>query len=436
MPLLDIASPPSHRHLPVYEQISTERNGSLDTHATYWWQTSGRFLAALLEDAGYIRTAQHKILMFFSATITPFMGPARTTRDDSPQWRSFMTDDHHPIELSWDFGTGGKAPTIRFSIEPLGIDAGTSSDPHNEHARSDFLEVLIRELPDMDLETFRHFEHELISRNPVDVNVLQEIQGHPSTIFFGFDLIRDKIRTKAYFFPGLKAKEEDRTNLQVVASVIATAPGCSPGQLNALRTFEDFVREHDAATPEFSLEIDMLAIDLVPPTESRVKIYFRTRDTSFASVRQMMTLGQRLPRVEFGKLHRFWDALLDQAGAPDDQPLSGADVSHRTAGLIYNVEIRSGSVHPKVKIYIPVRHYARSDEAVLSAVHEYMSSVRAYGDRKKDTLGYAHTMQSLFKPAAMQQQGLHAYIGCSVDDNGELRVVPYFNCEVDKMTGW
>ncbi|RDW93019.1 uncharacterized protein DSM5745_00341 [Aspergillus mulundensis] len=380
------------RQLSVYQQVSTKLNESFDPHATYWWQTSGRFLAGLLEDAGYTTSAQEKILTFFSRTITPFMGPARISAREPPQWRSFMTDDHYPIELSWDFPTGRSAPRIRFSIEPLSVSAGTSMDPYNTDARSAFLEALLRALPNTDLETFRHFERALIPRHAVSKEVLEEVQGHPSTIFYGFDLDNSEITTKAYFFPGLKAQQTNCTNPEVVARVIATAPQCSPNQLHALRTFNDFVREHDTAAPNTPLEIDMLAIDLVAPTSSRVKIYFRTRETSFSSVRQMMTLGQRLPALNLHRLRLFWDVLLNQAGVPDERHLPGSD-THRTAGLIYNVELRWGSAAPKVKIYIPVRHYADSDEVVLDAVHRYTGSASPDREIVEGAWGYADTMR-------------------------------------------
>lgn len=50
------------------------------------------------------------------------------------------------------------------------------------------------------------------------------------------------------------------------------------------------------------LEIDMLAIDMIAPfvtnvdggNGDRIKLYFRSRRTSFASVREMLTLGGQL----------------------------------------------------------------------------------------------------------------------------------------------
>ncbi|KAL2798936.1 aromatic prenyltransferase [Aspergillus keveii] len=421
---------PSTLQPPIYQQVTDEVLGYLDSHGQYWWQTSGDLLAALLHDANYPPTSQHHILTFFGRTIAPYMGQAYNPL--SPQWRSFMTDDHHPIELSWDWHTGRKPPTVRFSIEPVGLQAGTSLDPDNSHADTVFRKALLKALPETNMEWFHHFDHELAPVHRGD----GLMEGHPSKLFYAFDLTAKSITAKAYFFPSFKARETCQSNLQVMAVAIVRAPYCTPSsnQLRSLHVFEDFVR--DTSTPQ--LEMDMLAIDMEDPSTSRLKIYFRNRASSFASVRQMMTLGGRIanPAMERGlhNLRRLWNAMLGQDGIPDDQPLVPAaegSTNHRTAGLLYNVELPAGTTEPKVKIYIPVRHYASSDECVMSAIHAYMECVAGNGNGLE--YGYAETMQRLFRPDAMQQRGLHTYIGCSVQAGGDLRVVSYVNCQGEKM---
>ncbi|KAL2848155.1 aromatic prenyltransferase [Aspergillus pseudoustus] len=423
---------PSPPQTPVYDQVADELHDYLDSHGQSWWRTSGHLLAALLQDAGYSSSSKHHILTFFGRTIVPYMGV--TYNPQSPQWRSFMTDDHHPIELSWDWHTGHKPPTVRFSIEPVGIHAGTPSDKDNAQADTSFRKALLSALPDTNMEWFHYLDHELApASSPAGL-----MEGHPSKIFYAFDLAAESVTAKAYFFPGFKARETNRTNLQVISDVIAKAPHRSNGQFDALRVFENFAEDVD--TPP--LEMDMVAIDMDPPQASRLKIYFRNRATSFASVRQMMTLGGRVKRSELEagieKLRRLWDAMLGQEGVPDAEPLSAAgkgkatNDDHRTAGLLYNVEFRSGSPEPKVKIYIPVRHYAPSDGHVITAVHEYMRSVEE-NNEKGLGFGYATTMRRLFRPDAVQQRGLHTYIACSIQGNEELRVVSYINCQGEKM---
>ncbi|KAL5337679.1 aromatic prenyltransferase [Aspergillus crustosus] len=417
--------PSVERKTPVYLLVTAELQTSLTSHGQYWWKTSGYLLAAFLHDAGYSLRSQHHILTFFGRTIVPYMGVAYNIH--SPQWRSFMTDDHHPIELSWDWHTGRKPPTVRFSIEPVGINAGTPLDPENKQVDKSFREALKYAFPKTNLEWFYHFDRELTPKDTAGTGLME---GHPSKLFYAFDLTAEGVTSKAYFFPGFKARETNQTNFQVICDVIARAPQRSQNQLDALRVFEDFAYDKD--TP--SLEMDLLAIDMTPPADARLKIYFRSRDTSFGSVRQMMALGGRVayPGLEFGlqNLRRLWDALLDQEGVAGDQPLP-EETNHRTAGLLYNVEFRADSGQPKVKIYIPVRHYARSDERVISAVHRYMESVE--GSKGGLRHIYADTMRRVFRRDALQQRGLHTYIGCSIQSGGDLRVVSYVNGQGQKM---
>ncbi|KAK1142088.1 aromatic prenyltransferase (DMATS family) [Aspergillus melleus] len=352
---------------PVFQRVTAEIQ--LDSHSAYWWHTSGLLVSALLEEAGYSSAAQYRILIFFGRTIAPYLGPVYLP---DPQWHSFMTDDHHPIELSWDWHTGHhQPPTIRFSIEPVGIHAGTPTDPENQQADLSFRKALSTALPlpDTHMAWFQHFDDFLTPKTPTGTRLME---GHPSKIFYAFDLSANAaITSKAYFFPGFQARATHQSNLDVISAAIASAPGCT--SLEALHTFQDFAR--DPLTPP--LEMDMLAIDNDPPAQSRLKVYFRNRATSFASIRQMMTLGGRLPDTEdedtargLQNLRTLWDALFDQAGAPETQSLSST--GHRTTGLLYNVEFRPGRSALKVKIYIPVRHYARSDGQIMNTVHDYM----------------------------------------------------------------
>ncbi|KAL4879758.1 tryptophan dimethylallyltransferase-domain-containing protein [Aspergillus karnatakaensis] len=420
---------PAPQEKSVYQQLTPALTKPLDSNGQYWWQTSGNLLAALLTDAGYTIPSQQQILTFFANTIVPHLGPTYTP--SSPQWPSFMTDDHHPIELSWDWHTGHKAPTVRFSIEPVGIHAGTPADPNNEQADPSFRQALLNALPQTDTTWFTHFDQHLSPPTPSGV-----MEGHRSKIFYAFDLTGTSITSKAYFFPGFKARESGQTNIEVIRDAISTAPEpqITTGQLASLEIFEDFI--NDPLTP--ALEIDMLALDMdAPSLSSRLKIYFRNRDTSFGSVRRMMTLGERVSgsEMEVGlqKLRALWDALLDQDGVSDLEPLpeAGSSHGHRTGGMLYNVELRAGAA-PKVKIYIPVRHYARCDGVVVEVVHGVMPADRGQGSQGEGRNG-SGSRPERGKPEALQQRGIHTYVGCSVQSGGELRVVSYLNGQGQKM---
>lgn len=359
------ASPTADSLTIAWHRINSKH---LNKHGAHWWKSSGYALAILLGNAGFSYPARVRILEFFVRCIAPRLGIANEPGVE--RWKSFMTDDHNPIEFSWDWHTGSEPPKIRFSVEPVSERAGTPQDPRNELVSMEFLKAMLTALPAIDMQWYSHFESYLA------VGLKQHSPaGHLSQIFWEFGLNEKDITVKAYFFPEYRARATQRTVFQVISEAIAAAPFCTSEDLLALYMFQEFVFEH----AKLALEMDMLAIDLVEPLQSRLNIYYRTRETSFESVRNSMTLGGRITNNDMDtglqSLRRLWDSLFDQQGAPDGCPLPAS--THRTAGILYDVEFCLGSKAPKVKIYIPVRHYARSDWQIMNAVSDFICSTQA-----------------------------------------------------------
>ncbi|KAH6972788.1 aromatic prenyltransferase [Ilyonectria sp. MPI-CAGE-AT-0026] len=344
--------------------VKARADGLLSSQQQYWYQAVGYVLAALVDSAGYSHPRQVSILNHFASLVTPYLGVAPWS--DLPRWKSFMTDDHTPVELSWDFHTGIEQPTIRYSIEPIGLDAGTVANRRNDRAAADFKQGLVKAFPDTDTAWLDHFE---ACFNVCPTDGVSE--GHRSTMFWAFDLTEQAITNKAYFFPGAVAYARNRSKLAVIEDAITSAPGYSSENLMSFNAFTDYVGQH----LDVKLEVDMLALDLVPVDKSRLKIYFRDRRTDFRAVHENMSLGGRIkdPDFEMGmqRLRRLWDALLNTRDTPDNVPLPHKD--HRTAGILYNVEFRMHAKVPVVKVYIPVRHYAKNDQQIISALTGFLT---------------------------------------------------------------
>jgi len=372
----------------IWHQVDSEVLHLHGVHERYWWMRSGYALAVLLHNAGYSSHAQYQSLIFFATVITSSLGAPNEPPLVATPWKSFMTDDGNPIELSWDWHTGTKSPTIRFSIEPVGVHAGTTIDPENRHAASIFHQTLLQSLPQANVEWFDHFKEKFKCRDVLNGSAQE---GHLSQIFYAFDLAEDSITSKAYFFPGFTAREMGQKNLARISQAIATAPSCTPEMLEALSVFQEFAT--DPSNP--ALEIDMLAIDLISPTASRLKIYFRNRETSFSSVQRTMTLRNRIQTPELmhglSNLKRLWEAVFKLEESPDDASLPARD--HRTAGILYNVEFSLGNVRPRVKIYIPVRHYASSDSNILHGLNDYLYSIN--GSKCRYMPGYVRALDAI-----------------------------------------
>ncbi|KAM0432324.1 hypothetical protein ACHAPT_004865 [Fusarium lateritium] len=403
------------------------RNESLfNPHQRYWYQNVGYVLVSFLNSAGYTQMNQINILHHFANLVTPHLGSA--FRIGLPRWRSFMTDDHTPVQLSWDFGTGVEKPTIRYSIEPIGLDAGTAVNLQNARAAGDFKKDLMDAFPEINTTLFEHFhacfDQLWIGGGP----------GHQSTMFWGFTLEDNTITNKAYFFPGAMARATHRPTMAVIQEAIESIPGYSPDKMASFKPFAKYVGRH----PELRLEVEMFALDLVPEERSRLRVYFRDRRTNFEAVEETMSLGSRLqePNFEMGirKLKQLWNALLGTQDVPGNIDLQYKH--HRTAGILYHFEFGMDIQTPKVKVYIPVRHYAENDQQILDALARFMSEGRGNGDQTapESVSRYSECLQCTFDSAALENSlGVQTYIGCSIETDGNLRIVSYVNPQVGKL---
>lgn len=355
--------------LSIWHQVNSDLEGQISGSHQYWWaQHSGKALAVLLYHADYSSAQQHRHLKFFAQVAAPCIGPALL----QSSWKSFMTDDGTPIELSWDWGTNGSRPTVRYSIEAIGPQAGTSVDPQNLNIEPEFERLVTRQLPETRLELYHHFKQ--FFNNPSYLLDDQlDVGGHRTNLFYAFDLGTTETVAKAYFFPKTRAAACKQSSLDVILESILSIPNVANDSLEAFKVFSDFAKDTTSA----ELEHEMLAIDLVPADESRLKIYFRSRDTSFNSVINIMSLGGsvRNPKLAEGllELRQLWQMVLDTSKS-FSQPLGPSH--HRTAGILYNVEFRTGDAFPVAKIYLPVRHYAASDEAVILGLNDYFQHTR------------------------------------------------------------
>ncbi|KAI0190597.1 tryptophan dimethylallyltransferase-domain-containing protein [Astrocystis sublimbata] len=407
-----------HKELSTWQQVKSKSDAE-DTetlHSRLWYQHTGRALAALLFYAGYSGDAQYRSLLFFKHLVAPHLGcfpiPGHTQL-----WQSFMTDNGSPVELSWDWGTDGRRPTVRYSIEPIGLKAGTILDPLNMLVGPIFRDHLAHVLPKLQLEWFHHFQDFFLScrdscHGPVD------LQDHNASIFYAFDLTETETIAKVYFFPKYRAIADNDSPLNVLIRAIESAPYTTNENLKALSVFSEFAQDYANA----GLEFEMLAIDLINPLDSRFKIYFRSRDTDFDSVVNIMTFGGRAdsPHLRRGlqSLKTLWNSLF---AVRSSCPLK--EVPHRTAGMLYNLEFRLDDEFPAAKIYLPVRHYSSDDAAVIQGLDGFFQS-HGRGSCMK---AYKSFMATIYGSESLRTgSSVHTYIGCSIRGDGTLRVVSYF----------
>ena len=397
----------------------------------FWWRTTGISLAILLQKAGYSVDAQCHHLLFYYCNVIPELGVGPNAHGLPRYWKSFMTDHFSPIELSWEWGCGGESSTIRFSIEPIGPYAGTPVDPFNQHATARLVHRYQPLIPDCDLRLFDHFSKRLLSYTdrPTEPDKRPICQGHNSRTFVAFEFGKDALMLKAYFLPTFKAADLGQSAWDIIRWAIQDLPDYSHSAFSALSILRNFM----VASPQGpGLQAEIFAIDCVIPIRSRLKIYMRSRSTCFDSVREIMTLGGALDgsslKTGLDELLKLWKLVVSQRKEfSTAEELRQKD--HRTAGILYYFDIKSGTALPGVKVYIPVRHYGQNDLAIAKGLSEYLKS------REQDSIAgkYIEALKEMSPSSSLRSRcGIQTYLGCSIVGD-QLKLTSYVTPEVYEL---
>ncbi|KAK4153857.1 aromatic prenyltransferase, partial [Chaetomidium leptoderma] len=389
-------------------------------HAAMWNMRLGEQLSRLMQMAGYSKDSQAIHRAFFAHNVAPALGPCPDGTTTTAQWPSFMTDDHSPVEFSWAWSEKRPTPSVRYSAEPIGWLAGSDADPLNTKAAVGLLGRTLPLAPSLDLHWYRHFLGATTTNTP------SRLHDPLSQTFIAFDLEHDGMVVKYYFVPTLKALSLGKSNLELAEDAILALPS-PPNTKNAtgfevpLRAVTDFIRSH----PEpLQPAVEIVAVDCVDPAQSRIKIYVRSRETTFASVVHMLTLGGSLPPLSArvrASLEELWCAVF---GVEDcRQDLAGTN--HRTAGMLYYYELKAGGAKVGAKVYLPVRHYAKSDDQIARGLSGYLAK------RGKGLEGGMSYYDGVAALCSRKRTGLgfHTYITCAVKGD-ELNINAYFNPQV------
>lgn len=298
-----------------------------------------------------------------------------------------MTDDFTPIEFSWNWGTGTKAPDVRYSVEAIGPGSGTSTDPFNQETTMDLISQLQSQLPHTNWTWFNafHTAFQIPSTSSLSPSTSSAATASLSSTFLAFEHHRSQAPVpKVYFVPGLRAlTSPNETPFNVVTKALVSLPTHSsniaisfPAYMHLLQ----FLKTHPQGQ---RLSLIFVAIDCVPDSqESRLKIYLRSPATDFDSVVQILRMGSSRADLPSGRqldfLRELFHALLPAAelavGAQADY-----GTKHETSGMLYYFDCAPSQPLPRPKIYLPVKHYAHDDESVLAALDGWFARERGEG---------------------------------------------------------
>ncbi|KAL1599503.1 hypothetical protein SLS60_007306 [Paraconiothyrium brasiliense] len=336
------------------------RDGSA-TNASKWTYAIAGTLQRMLEYAGYTETSVVTQLNFFSKYVAPILGPFIDEHSDGAQWQSFMTDSHTPIELSWSWSASAKLPQVRYSVDPIPNVFTKKNNASNIEATREFLRKSAPSIPGLKTDLYDYMLRKLCIDSHNAANIPRSQQ------FLGFDLKNHEVALKAYFLPQRRVLQSGLSTLDLTKSTMKQITFFDSELENAMKVMLDYL----SLDSTVHLETEIIAIDCAEARKSRIKIYFRTRNTSLSSVLDVMTLGGRLPALSpenERSLRELWISVLNLRS--DEQKLRS--VSHRTAGILYYMEFRLDTHFPKPKLYIPVRHYGINDYRIAHGLSQFL----------------------------------------------------------------
>lgn len=362
------------------------------------------------------------------------LGPAPRPTGEPIKWKSQLQLDGTPMEYSWKWNTPTSAPNVRYGVEPIGSFAGTELDPLNQQAARELLYRLTHAIPSTDLCWVDHFLATLFDHNNTKYAQEAAAGAHLSTsLLLSVELLPSGPGLKTYFQP----RRLGQTGLMPLAQWEDSIQQLDPDNAarKALHAFLSSDPEGKLLTPF------CLSVDNVEPAKARLKWYFNSPHTSFASIRTIMTLGGRIisPHLD-AQLADLRELINTVTGLPPDFP-EDAEVPAAVApqyspsakdnfaqlptllvGNVYFFDVAPGKTLPEIKFYTPVRNYGRDDLALARGLTSWME---AHG-RGSYCKRYLRMLESLAEHRSLDDGwGLQTFLSCQFKNNGELDITSY-----------
>ncbi|OQE36220.1 hypothetical protein PENCOP_c012G00844 [Penicillium coprophilum] len=206
-----------------------------------------------------------------------------------------------------------------------------------------------------------------------------------TTIVVAAEWLPGGLSLKTYFVP--RRLSQKNAALGGVGRIPGAAGAYVPGE-----SCHAWVPQHEprgqCAEP-IAATNSMLAVDNVVSEKSHLKFYFQTPHTSFASVREIVTLGGRIP-VADSHLQDLRSLLLaingidsdfaDQQEVPCPEQYDPSAIDNFVelpillSGYLYYFDIAPGPALPSIKLYNPVRRYGPDDRALAGGIMQWMDA--------------------------------------------------------------
>lgn len=344
-----------------------------------------------------------------------------------------MTDDFSPMELSWswDDGTAQPRPKIRYSVEAIGAHAGTPADPLNQAETRNIIRQVKSISPTSHWQWFDSLSQTLCPSRLLPQRKTQSLWSgsDPSSMFLGFEFQEQGFSAKAYLAP-TKAAVTGQSTLDVISEGIRSL------ETDTVKfpAYDHIISYLTQNTNGRSLEVLGIALDCIEPSKARLKLYARSSDTSFDTVREVMRMGGHAMSKSEKAMDDLW--TLWQSVLGHGEEFSTYDQlqpnSHQTSGILYNFEIKAGIAATDPKVYIPVKHYSSSDREVVDGLTEFL---RSHG-RDGFASQYNEALESFCVHRPLEKsRGLQTYIQCGFQGDS-ISLTSYLAPEIYHPAKW
>ncbi|RLL97902.1 hypothetical protein CFD26_105210 [Aspergillus turcosus] len=406
---------------PVFEDLKPESLGSASETQPYWWLTSGRDLARMLQEAQYPEDAQRQFLLFFRDTLCPMLGG----RPEADSLRSGVGWDGNPFEYSFELKSSGGAQTVRFVIDVSPLRPADEANPLGIRNFEIVLDALAKRTPGFDDTWYRSLRKWFVhsERPTAEQKRLVAQVGYQMPMILGFDIRRRlpapdaiPVMAKVYFPPCFTAAAEGITRWEAVRRGVFQLPNIE-AYPNILRSL-DLIQEYlDTKPKEYENGPRYLATDFVTTEKARLKIYMRHPAESFDDIWDYYTLGGRIPGLDEDK-EKFRELMSLTSYNPDPNKAKDGDkpdytAVQRTMTAIY-FSLSSDNPMPAPKICFYPANFAVNDELIGQGLDQWLQK-HGWNEGGKPM---KERVQSVFTHRSLTEQtGIFTFLGLGRKEN-------------------
>ncbi|KAJ9483825.1 hypothetical protein VN97_g9567 [Penicillium thymicola] len=323
-----------------------------------WWGRLSPVIGLSLSQTGYSINAQYQNLLLVYSILIPYLGPFPNANRSNVTWEDSYVTRAAAIDVSVNYQRRSK-PSYRIAFEPIGVYAGTESDPSNECALAGLLQELAHVQPGIDFTLFENLRHKLVMDN-------RQVRQHWDRIShllcksqggIGLDFHESSFTVKLYLGAFIKSVATGTDWRDITFDGLKNLP--NHGGLNPNLSK---VKEYVSSTKHQLLDAEtFVAFDSHSP-QSRIKFYTGAYLTSLADVYDFWTLGGSLhgPDVEegFAIVKKMWNLIY-----PQTLP-GGIRRESMKVGFNWEMSPAAGSLAPKAYFLV----HNDCDESVSKAI--------------------------------------------------------------------